>query len=121
MLKLEVGSLGLQKEVIKFAVSHVIRDGKRWGRYPMNLQKDIRRIQLLIRRSRHDWQIALQGSDPLAAPTTPSNVSGWNGQVTSDFVAFYGNDILEVIALMEYWSLWSVAGEFFQKLPAPVK
>lgn len=121
MLKLEVSRESLNKEVIKFAVAHVIRNGKRWNRYAMDLSKDIKRIQTLIRRSRREWEIALEGSSPLATSTTPADVTGWNGQVTSDFVAFYGNDILEVIALLEYWGLWSVAGEFFQSLPAPVK
>ena len=121
MLKLEVGRLGLQKEVIKFAMNHVIRNGKRWGRYSMDLTKDIKRIQALVRRSRRDWELALEGSNPLVTPTTPADVTGWNGQVTSDLVAFYGNDLLEIIAILEYWGLWSVAGEFFQSLPAPVK
>jgi hypothetical protein len=121
MLKLEVGRLGLQKEIIKVALHHVIRNGKRWGRYEMDLQKDIKRLQTLVRRSRRDWQLALEGSNPLATPVTPASISGWSGQEKGDLVAFYGNDILETIALLEYWGLWSVAGEFFQTLPAPIK
>ena len=110
MLKLEIGKFGLQKEIIHFAVNHVIRNCRRWGRYPMNYCKDIKRLAVLWKRSAADWSLLLDevtcGKD-----ITPQEVNGWSGQKREDLIARYGNDLLEVIAIMEYWGLWRYTNE----------
>ena len=113
MLKLEVGRLGLQKAVVDFAIAHVIRNGKRWGRYQMNYCKDIKRLAVLCRRSGKEWDLLLEESK-YGKDITPQEVNGWIGQKREDLIARYGNDLLEVIAIMEYYQLWQYSSEIKQ-------
>jgi hypothetical protein len=107
MLALEIGLQALQQEFINGAVTHVYHNGKRWGRYLPNLTKDIKRIKALRKRSEDGFQLALQGSGKYNEVASPASVSGFIGQKETDLVAFYGNDFLEIVAIMEYWGLWS--------------
>ena len=112
MLKLEVGRLGLQKEIIKFALHHVIRNGKRWGRYEMDLSKDCKRVKTLLHRTTPKrWQEACN----MEAPPILDTLTGFKKQNRNDLIAFFGNDLLEVIAIMEYWGLWQYSSEFLLK------
>lgn len=105
MLALEASYFGLNQMVIEKASQHVIREGKRWGRYPMDMGKDLKRLKILLRRSA--TRAILESSDDF----TPEAVSGWCGQKSTDLVAFYGNDFLEVIAIINYWGLWEYSDE----------
>ena len=111
MLALEASGRSLQRSIIDFAVSHVIRHEKRWGRYEMNLTKDLKRIKVLLKRSAGE---AILQTEKYGA-ASPAQTSGWIGQKETDLVAFYGNDFLEVVAIMEYWGLWQYLAK---ELPA---
>ena len=110
MLNLEAGMNGLNKQIIEFAISHVIRNNKRWGRYEMDLSKDLKRLKKILKRS--GMRGILESEKEEVA--SPASVSGWCGQKKSDLVAFYGNDFLEVVAILEYWGLWQFSNELTQ-------
>lgn len=114
MLALEVGRKAMNEAIIEAAMGHVFRNGKRWGRYVPNLPKDLRRIQTLLKRSEADWGLLLKGTG--AGEASPSQTSGWIGQKETDLLAVYGNDFLEVVAILEYWHLWQYSSEILASL-----
>lgn len=109
MLALEVGRKAMNAAIIEMAMSHVFRNGKRWGRYIPNLPKDLKRLQALLKRSEADWSLILEGTG--AEVASPAQTTGWIGQKKTDLLAVYGNDFLEVVAIMEYWQLWQYSSE----------
>lgn len=118
MVALEIGRKALEEEFIAGAMRHVFHNGKRWGRYLPNLTKDLKRLQVLYKRSGNDWEIPIQGSGKYNEIATSASVSGWNGQKLTDLVAFHGNDFLEVIAILEYWGLWGHVDEILKLVPS---
>lgn len=97
-----------------YAVWHVIRNGKRYGRYELHLGKDLKRIKFLLKRTTdikyrllklNATCIALQGA---GEELTPQAVSGWRAMGANDWHAIAGSDLLEIVAFCEYWSLWNI-------------
>lgn len=105
------GQTGLNPSIITTAVDFVVRDGKRWKRYPLNLTKDLNRIKFLLKRS---TQTREDFTDLAIKEMTPARISGWDGWNESDRRALIGSDFAEVVALMEYWSLWNYSSELLQ-------
>ena len=107
MLMLQ-GSNGINASIISTASEFVIRNGKRWNRYPLNLTKDINRIKFLLKRSascKEDF------TDVVVKETTPQRLTGWDGWNDNDKRALIGSDFAEVVALIEYWGLWQHSRE----------
>lgn len=102
---------GTNASIIATASEFVIRNGKRFNRYELNLTKDLSRIKFLLRRSgqaREDFtSLAIHEA-------TPQRISGWDGWNESDRRALIGSDFAEVIALVEYWQLWQYSSELLQ-------
>lgn len=105
------GANGINASIISTASEFVIRNGKRWNRYPLNLTKDLNRIKFLLKRSA---QTKEDFTDLAIKEMTPQRVSGWDGWNESDKKALIGSDFAEVVALMEYWSLWNYSRELLQ-------
>ena len=105
------GTNGINASIVSTASEFVIRNGKRWNRYPLNLTKDLNRIKFLLKRSastREDF------TDLAINETTPARVAGWDGWNDNDRRALIGSDFAECIALIEYWGLWGYAGELLE-------
>lgn len=105
------GKNGINASIIATASEFVIRNGRRWNRYELNLTKDLNRIKYLLRRSTSTKE---DFTDLAIRETTPQRVSGWDGWNDNDRKALIGSDFAEVIALMEYWSLWDYSSELLQ-------
>ena len=105
------GTNGVTTSIIKTASEYVIRNGKRFSRYEMNLTKDLGRIKFLLKRS---GQTKEDFTSLAIHKTTPQRISGWDGWNDNDRRALIGSDFAEVIALMEYWGLWQHSQELLQ-------
>lgn len=105
------GMIGVTASIIETASEYIIRNGKRFNRYELNLTKDLSRIKFLLKRSgqtREDFTaLAIH-------ETTPQRISGWDGWNENDRRALIGSDFAEVVALMEYWGLWQHSQELLQ-------
>jgi hypothetical protein len=100
MLLLNESIMNLNAELIKACVSYVIRDGKRFKRYPLHLGKDIKRIDFLWKRSSANFPLVREELE------ATFGVSGWKAVSLADFKTVASADFAEVVALMEYWGLW---------------
>lgn len=97
---------------------HVVRDGKRYSRYPMHLSKDLKRLDFCAKRANDIANMfrclpnALTGRQESYTGTT---VSGWNGWTATDLKAVASSDLIEIVAIIEYWDLWQVLPELLQR------
>ena len=108
MLLLNESFLHINEELKQACVAYVIRDEKRWRRYPLHMGKDIKRIQFLLKRSQADFYRIME------VYTINAGISGWTPWNSQDTKEFATADWAECVALMEYWSLWSYINEILK-------
>lgn len=91
----------ISQKTINKAMNYVIRNNKRWGKYPMNREKDINRITKLLVTNK------MQGLLECTKDKLSKNIiSGWSGQRKNDIIITYNSNFLEIVALINYWNLW---------------
>jgi hypothetical protein len=99
----------VSKQMINNAMSYVIRNNKRWGRYKMDKKKDFKRLTGLLIKN---------GFDGVQQSTTskikPSFVSGWNGPQENDVITTHNTNFYEIIAIINYCDLWEVFKNTFK-------
>ena len=106
MLKADIFSVN--QAFINACVTYVVRNGKRFSRYELNLSKDLKRIKFLLRRSLKDFPLVWEEVQDTFG------VSGWKDINLSDLKVPASADYAECIALIEYWGLWQAVGEILQ-------
>lgn len=101
----------ISQKTINKAMSYVIRNNKRWGRYEMNFQKDTKRLkQLLITHGYKGLTTTKQKDIKL------NTITGWAGQQQFDIVASNNTEFLEIVAIIEYYNLWTYFENIFVRL-----
>lgn len=105
---LQADIFSVNQAFINACVKYVIRNEKKFNRYELNLTKDLRRIKALLKRSYKDFPLVWEEMQETFG------VSGWKDISIADLKAPATADYAEIIALMEYWSLWNYSSEILK-------
>lgn len=108
MLLLNESLMGLNEALIEACTVYVIREGKRFNRYPLHLSKDIKRINFLWKRSGANFPLIREELEERFG------ISGWKVINLADLKTVASADFAEVVALMEYWGLWNFSHEILK-------
>lgn len=100
----------IKQATIKRAISCVIRNNKRWGKYPLKLESDINRIDSLL-----EDNSLLGYLHTKKLKVSRAKLEGWAGQSINDIIIYNNTVFLEIIALIEYHNLWNAYKTFFVK------